>query len=336
MPVSIDAGSVPQRKGRIGWKMCAVARICVYTHREPEVVGSAVMRSLLDSARDHGVELVCSADEAAKHPLLADAAALAREAGDVPAFGADAALVLAGDGTLLRILNDLRGGPPVLGVNFGMLGYLSGTSHERIGEAIGHLAAGTFRTVELPALEAVLPGGGACALNDVVASGGATGRIIELGWRLVSTTTRGVEHVDDMAITPCDGMVVATPVGSTAYNLSNGGPVMAWGVEGFVVSFIAPHTLAARPLVVAPDDAVEIEHMGRGAQLKVFADGQRVGQLQPGESMRVRLAETRAQLALVDDVSFYARYREHFAEQIQSYDRSRVRPAHRGREGDNT
>jgi NAD+ kinase len=108
-------------------------------------------------------------------------------------------------------------------------------------------------------------------------------------------------------------MVLATPVGSTAYNLSNGGPVMAWGVEGTVVSFVAPHTLAARPLVVAPRDIVEVQHMGRGAPLKVLADGVQVGRLQPGEVLRVKRGGLRATLAFVDDTSFYARYRDNFA-----------------------
>ena len=103
------------------------------------------------------------------------------------------------------------------------------------------------------------------------------------------------------------------PVGSTAYNLSNGGPLLAWGVQGTVVSFVAPHTLAARPLVVAPGDEVEVEHLGRGAPLKVLADGVQVGRLQPGETLRVRLGGTRGRLAFVDDKSFYARYRDNFA-----------------------
>jgi NAD+ kinase len=111
-------------------------------------------------------------------------------------------------------------------------------------------------------------------------------------------------------------MVLATPVGSTAYNLSNGGPVLAWGVEGTVVSFVAPHTLAARPLVVAPKDEVEVQHMGRGGPLKVFADGVQVGRLQPGEVLRVRRGGVAARLAFVDDVSFYARYRDNFAVQM--------------------
>src|SRR5690606_11922602 len=127
--------------------------------------------------------------------------------------------------------------------------------------------------------------GSATAVNDVVATGGITGRVNELAWRIV-----GEDQVtlDEMGTVVCDGIVLATPVGSTAYNLSNGGPVMAWGVQGTVVSFVAPHTLAARPLVVAPQDSIEVQHMGRGAPLQVLADGQQAGRLQPGEELRGR------------------------------------------------
>ena len=79
----------------------------------------------------------------------------------------------------------------------------------------------------------------------------------------------------------CDGLVVATPAGSTGYNLANGGPVMAWGVEGFVVSFIAPHSMTARALVVAPDDRLTIYNRSR-EPLDVAVDGRPVGEIPPG------------------------------------------------------
>ncbi len=294
--------------------MDAVRRLYVVTHRDPDVAGRYV-DVLCDTAARTGIELVADPVEAEKHPRLEQAAETVEEGGgSAAAGGCDAAIVLAGDGTLLRTLAQLGPETPVLGVNFGMLGFLSGASHDQLEHAIESLAAGSYRTRELPGLEIDLAGRGhATAVNDVVATGGITGRVNELGWRIVG----GERHtVDEMGTVACDGMVMSTPVGSTAYNLSNGGPVMAWGVKGTVVSFVAPHTLAARPLVVAPADAIEVQHMGRGAPLKVLADGVQVGRLQPGEVLNVRRGGARAPLALVDEPSFYARYRDNFAVQM--------------------
>jgi NAD+ kinase len=261
------------------------------------------------------VELVADPVEAEKHPTLAKACeAIELGGGTAAAGGCDAAIVLAGDGTLLRTVAQLGPETPVLGVNFGMLGFLSGASHDSLEQAVEALAAGDYRIVELPELELDLAGRGrGTAVNDVVATGGITGRVNELGWRIVSGDG---ETLDEMGTVACDGMVIATPVGSTAYNLSNGGPILAWGVEGMVVSFVAPHTLAARPLVISPKDSVEVQHMGRGAPLKVLADGVQVGRLQPGEVLRVRRGGIRARLAFVQGTSFYARYRDNFAVQM--------------------
>lgn len=302
---SVGAASIPC--------VSAVRRLYVVTHRDPAVAARAV-GDLVATAARVGIELVADPVETEKHPTLGAACG---QAGGGDEHGArvgefDAAIVLAGDGTLLRTLARLGPKTPVLGVNFGMLGFLSGAAHTSLVTAIERLAAGTYRTVGLPGLEVELPGlGVSTAVNDVVATGGVTGaRVNEVGWRIHA---EGTGHTDEMGTVACDGMVLSTPVGSTAYNLSNGGPVMAWGAEGTVVSFIAPHTLAARPLVVAPRDVVEVMHMGRGAPLKVIADGVQAGRLQPGESMRVRRGGLRATLAFVDDTSFYARYRDNFA-----------------------
>lgn len=284
--------------------MDEVRRLHVVTHRDPAVAGGAV-DVLVQAAKRNGIELVAAQVELEKHPALAGATI------DASADTCDAAIVLAGDGTLLRTLARAGRDLPVLGVNFGMLGFLSGASHGRLAHAVEQLAAGQYRISRLPGLEVDVAGRGiTTAVNDVVASGGITGRVNEVGWRIASGDGA---LVDEMGTLACDGIVLATPAGSTAYNLSNGGPVLAWGVEGTVVSFVAPHTLAARPLVVAPSDVVEVEHMGRGAALKVFADGVQVGRLGSGECMRVRRGGHRATLAFVDDTSFYARYRDSFA-----------------------
>ena len=109
----------------------------------------------------------------------------------------------------------------------------------------------------------------------------------------------------------CDGLVVCTPAGSTGYNLANGGPVLAWGVEGFGVSFIAPHSLTARALVVAPGDALSVSNRGREA-VDVSVDGRPACQIAPGDALVARYEAGAARLAQLPGWSFYRRLRTKF------------------------
>ncbi len=310
----------------------AVSRAFVVTHRDPAALGDAVP-TLVSAASAAGVKLVTAAADGERHQALATGAQVVADdqAIDV-ARTCDLVIVLAGDGTLLRALNRMAAGPPVLGINFGIVGYLAGCDPEMLTAALAALSEGHYRTVRLPVLEASVGGQKISAINDVVASGGVTGRIIEVGWSITAvgapeapdyrklTGEAPPNGVDRMGVVPCDGMVIATPVGSTGYNLSNGGPVLAWGVDAQVVSFIAPHTLSARPLVIDQGHAVTIEHMGRGAPLQVLADGDQVARLDPGCRMRVETGGREATLALVDNDSFFERFRRTFGRQLQRFD----------------
>jgi NAD+ kinase len=106
--------------------------------------------------------------------------------------------------------------------------------------------------------------------------------------------------------------VVSTPAGSTGYNLANGGPVLAWGVEGYVVSFIAPHTFTARALVAAPDDTLTITNASREDEAEVHIDGRPACTLPAGADISVDFARSHAQLAQLPGASFYHRLRERF------------------------
>jgi NAD+ kinase len=110
----------------------------------------------------------------------------------------------------------------------------------------------------------------------------------------------------------CDGLVAATPAGSTGYNLANQGPILAWGVEGFVVSFIAPHTLTARPLVVAPQDVLSIGNAPDRDPVDVVLDGEYVGELASGAEMHVGFRDGVARLAQLPGANFYRRIRDKF------------------------
>ena len=91
----------------------------------------------------------------------------------------------------------------------------------------------------------------------------------------------------------CDGLVAATPVGSTGYNLANQGPILAWGVKGYVVSYISPHSLTARALVVAPSDVLHVGNAAGREPVDVAIDGEQVGELAPGAALEVRLRRRR-------------------------------------------
>jgi NAD+ kinase len=110
----------------------------------------------------------------------------------------------------------------------------------------------------------------------------------------------------------CDGLVVSTPAGSTGYNLANGGPVMAWGVEGYVVSFIAPHSLTARSLVVAPNDELVVHNLSAEEPVDVSIDGRPAGVLDAGGKLEVYFRDRQGMLAQLQGVTFYQRLREKF------------------------
>jgi NAD+ kinase len=140
------------------------------------------------------------------------------------------------------------------------------------------------------------------AINDVAIHRKVGERVAELAYELQGEEVGSVR---------CDGLVVATPAGSTGYNLANGGPVMAWGVEGFVVSFIAPHSLTARALLVAPDDRLTIHNRSR-EPLDVAVDGRPAGEIPAGESIQASFVKEVGTIAQLPGTSFYRRLREKF------------------------
>ena len=116
---------------------------------------------------------------------------------------------------------------------------------------------------------------------------------------------------EELGSVRADGLVVATPVGSTGYNLANGGPVLAWGVEGYVVSFIAPHSLTARGLVVSPDDTLTVHNRSMEA-VEVAVDGRLGWELGPGRALTVTFERSAVPLAVLPGSTFYRRLRTKF------------------------
>jgi NAD+ kinase len=213
---------------------------------------------------------------------------------------ADIAIVLGGDGSMLRALRHYLGtGVPVIGVNYGRVGFLTSMSGDRLEEGIARAFAGDYRTVALSTLEVRAGGRTEVAVNDVVVTGGTLGRMVELGYAIGD---------EELGSQPCDGLICATPTGSTAYNLSNNGPVLVWGLDALVLTFVAPHALHVRPLVVPHGPDVIVTNLTPDLPAGVLVDGQEIARLDPGDRASVRIGEQQSLLATLPESTFFTRY----------------------------
>ena len=271
-----------------------VRRASVVTRGKADMIGEGLAR-LQRVADEAGVELILDKDEAIKHGLDAG--------GDEDS--ADLAIVLGGDGTMLRALQRCLGkGIPVVGVNFGSMGFLTTIPADDLENGLKRVFAGEYEVVELPTLEAELWGERYVAVNDVVVASSVIGRMAYLAWAI------GGEELGEVS---CDGVICSTPSGSTGYNLSNGGPVLVWGMDAMTVTFIAPHALDARPLVVPRSRELAIENRTEGLPMVVLADGRQIGVLGFEERLIIRLGDQRTLLGVLPEATFFRRYRETFA-----------------------
>ncbi len=271
----------------------------VLTHGRPSQTGAAI-ESLRLAALAHGWTLRFDAEEVAKHDLQP---APGLELNAPLSDDVDLCFALGGDGTILKGLRRYAGtSVPVFAVNFGEVGFLATIDPDEVGDGFTKAFEGEFDVMTLPALAIELPGGSHAAVNDVSFHRKVGDRVATLAYAV------GGQEVGSVR---CDGVVIATPAGSTGYNLANGGPVMAWGVEGYVVSFIAPHSLTARALVVSPEDVLEVHNRGYDA-VDVSIDGRPAGELGPGEALESRYVREAADLAQLPGSSFYLRVRERF------------------------
>jgi NAD+ kinase len=227
---------------------------------------------------------------------------------DLAHVDADVVLALGGDGTLLGAARRLRGRPtPLMGVNFGRLGYLAGFAPPRFREDFDALLAGRLKSTSRLVIEASVLGRDdaaadphdpaqvertrrvvATALNDAVITAGPPFHMIELEIRAVSEGG-GVRFFGD-------GVIAATPSGSTAYNLSAGGPIVDPGVEAFCVTPICPHSLSFRPVVVSARNALVLTAVRVNPGTTLFCDGQETCVLRAGDRVVVRRSPHDVQL----------------------------------------
>ncbi len=196
----------------------------------------------------------------------------------------DLVVVLGGDGTMLSVARRYAGGAPILGVNLGHLGYLTEVPREELYPALLAILAGHYALEERSLLEAVLerPSGQRhrfLALNDAVIAKTALSRIIELS---VNVDGRAVARYR------ADGLVVSTPTGSTAYNLSAGGPILHPLLPVAVLTPICPHTLTLRPLVVPDTSVIEVRLETPSESVFLTIDGQEGIEMAHGDLLRLR------------------------------------------------
>ena len=280
--------------------MNPVRTATVLTHRRPSETRPAI-DSLIEIARGCGATLFIDPEETRKHRLEHGPGLEVDVEGPLDV---DICFALGGDGTILTALRKYAGtGVPVFAVNFGEIGFLATVDRDELPRGFELAFAGDYEVLSLPGIAVSRASGEWLAINDVSMHRQPGKRVADLEYAVAT---------DQIGRFRCDGLVVATPAGSTGYNLANGGPVMAWGVSGLVVSFIAPHSLTARPLVVAPQDALSVHNRSREEPVDVTIDGRPVCVLAPGDQIAVRFADGQGALAQIAGATFYQRLREKF------------------------
>jgi NAD+ kinase len=277
----------------------AIRRATVFTHHRPDETADGI-RALVEAARATGVQLLFDSDETAKHELgkfASDGVRADAGAGESP----DVCIVLGGDGATLRALRRHAGTDvPVFAVNYGRIGFLATVDREDLPGALERALTGRFEVVRLPSLVADSDAVERFAINEFSFQRRPHMNVTHLSYSL---------NGELMARAPCDGLIAATPAGSTAYSLSVGGPIVAWGVTGFVVNLIAPHALVSRAVVAAPEDVLQVANEG-DEPVDVVIDGMPTGELAAGDACEIRFRADFAGLAQLPGWSFYRRFRE--------------------------
>ncbi len=238
------------------------------------------VRRVAELAAELGLEVLADARAAALAPSLR-----ACEVASFARLGAEAVVVLGGDGTMLDAAHQLAGQDlPLMGLNIGSLGYLTSVEERQFDEALLQVREDRYAVSSRSALAIrVRRADGACAtlpdaLNDVVANHGATAHAVELELRIGG---------DPVACFLCDGIIVATPTGSTAYSLAAGGPILLPDAQALVISLICPHALTSRPLVTRDTVRVEVRVVTCDTPMILSSDGRDDLPLGEGDTVEV-------------------------------------------------
>lgn len=287
----------------------ATHRVLILTHLVPEVTHQALERALRVLAAHDAVVVVSASEEQKHREVLAGTAhhemwpddMVQQRVGDL-----SMCLVLGGDGTTLRALRATRGVVPVAAINLGRVGFLSTIPLESLERDLARVLADEALVHPLSAL--TISGAdeswmGLEAFNDVCFS-----RLPQHAMCRLSYSINAVDLYD----LRCDGLVAATPAGSSAYNLSAGGPLLGLGLGGYVVSYVAPHALHARAIVASETDVLEVRNTSVREHVALVVDGETRGTLAPGAAASLRLRPRAASLALLPRGGLYRSFRDRF------------------------
>lgn len=263
---------------------------------------SGLLARLASHSSAHGITL-CA--EPALRDLWPTTWAPLELDGDLP----DLLMAFGGDGTLLRGAQMLgRHEVPILGINLGRVGFLTATTADHLDSALDAVVQGDYKVEQRRKLESwIVDADGAkrkgeLAVNDVVVHKTGNTRIIRI---------RLFVDGDEVGQYTLDGMIVATPAGSTAYTLSAGGPVLVPEVDALVVTAICPHTLSVRPLVVSGSSQVTLQvEPTRATEIFVSYDGQLGEHVQPNDCVVVRSSATSVHLVRLGKEGFFRRMRK--------------------------
>ena len=291
--------------------------ILVVAHaRRDDTVAAA--RRVISAVAAAGARPVLPDGDDELRAALGDVGSIATLGVDVTVAAIDLAIGLGGDGTILRAAELVREGTaPILGINMGHVGFLAEIEADVIDDAMRRVIARAYEVEERMTLAVeVIDAAGAViydtwALNEATVEKASRERMMEV-----------VIEIDGRPLSSfgCDGMVVSTPTGSTAYNFSAGGPVIWPTVEAIALVPMAAHALFARPLVVGPEAAVAIELMERTAGRGVlWCDGRRSHELPPGARVVVRRSPEPVRLARLHAPAFTNRLVDKFRLPVEGW-----------------
>jgi NAD+ kinase len=216
---------------------------------------------------------------------------------------ADLVMSIGGDGTMLYASRLTREtGTPILGINRGRLGFLADVTPDELITSVDHVLQGNFTTDSRLLLEARLHRDSgddivAYALNDIVLQRRETGRMVDFETRVAG------QYVNTHS---GDGLIVATPTGSTAYALSCGGPIIEPQLDAVVIVPVCPHTLTDRPIVISADQSIEVALLQRDeTKAEITVDGFSMGDISPADKLRISAANSRVTLVHPPGYDFY-------------------------------
>jgi NAD+ kinase len=223
------------------------------------------------------------------------------------ADGVDLVIVLGGDGSILRAAHQMGFDQrPVLGINLGHLGFLAALQPEQLDEALPEVAAGRHEVVEHLMIESTATREGkqvyhSLGLNESTVLAGPPFKMVDVEL-----------YVDGELVTTysCDGLIVSTPVGSTAHSLSAGGPILRNDMQALIILPISPHTMTHRPVVESADRTIELAVPQPHEGTSLVVDGHVLGRLQPADRVRIVRSRARFQMVVVQGQSYYRRLRE--------------------------